>query len=441
MKRSSLLLGALVMLICLFFAREQWTSIRGSLLADPPSPALARIALRIDPTNTGRTIRTMRILLRTAFAHVQSAQSFQAFTANCGTDACPPSSPSSDDFDENGRLDQQDIQILSASLRTLLRCGNGKRESAELCDDGNTVSFDGCSALCVPERTTHGVCMGTGMCTPMPGSGPDECLSNDDCMPSTSSSQVSSSEESSFPTTSSSDSSSSDTSSSDSAPPWMLDAERMTLHFEALPARTVTPSQKNVPLLRFRIAAKYMPVALTQLPFTIVGTNALYNIHDLRLMADTNGDGIVDTSVAHFHPTVLAFDEYSSRQAKASYDVYIGGLSLNDLSDNILVYNNAPTVFEVHADISSHPTTSSIGVSLDALRREPHALGAVADYSAVGMQNLTAVTILPLLNATIDSPCTFFTPMISSSAPIASCNIRVSTEQSTTTSFSIQPNL
>lgn len=32
-------------------------------------------------------------------------------------------------------------------------CGNGVRETAEFCDDGNTLSGDGCSATCTPETT------------------------------------------------------------------------------------------------------------------------------------------------------------------------------------------------------------------------------------------------------------------------------------------------
>src|SRR5262249_44898249 len=31
------------------------------------------------------------------------------------------------------------------------KCGDGKKEGSEGCDDGNTVPFDGCSATCVPE--------------------------------------------------------------------------------------------------------------------------------------------------------------------------------------------------------------------------------------------------------------------------------------------------
>src|SRR5690606_7862933 len=39
------------------------------------------------------------------------------------------------------------------------RCGNGRRECAETCDDGNTVRGDGCSATCTVELDLcgHGI--------------------------------------------------------------------------------------------------------------------------------------------------------------------------------------------------------------------------------------------------------------------------------------------
>ena len=37
----------------------------------------------------------------------------------------------------------------AAGART---CGNGLREGAEPCDDGNRASFDGCSARCLFEQ-------------------------------------------------------------------------------------------------------------------------------------------------------------------------------------------------------------------------------------------------------------------------------------------------
>jgi cysteine-rich repeat protein len=440
MKKTTLLIGALVLLICGFFAQEHWGRLRGSLLAssaEAPTSIVETVALRLDGSNRGRTVRDMRILLRALFQELlfQPPQAI-GFTPNCGTDACPPTGASAHDLNGNGLIDPQDGQLLTRSLQFLLRCGNGIYNAYEQCDDGNTLSGDGCSRTCTTERTSHGVCMGTGMCTPMDGAGPDECTSNADCMPDSSSSWPSSEESSS---TSSSSSFPSDTSSSSSEtlPAWMRDAERMNIRFESLPAsRTAYAGDTGVPLLRFTISAKYMPVALTQLPFTIVGTNALYNIHDLRLMADRTGDGVVDTPVVHFHPFSFAFDEYSPsmRQAKASYDAYIGGLSFNDLSNVVLVEKDKPMVFEVHADISSVLTSSSLGVSVDLLQEQPFSLGAVADYSAPEYRQHSSLSLIPLLNATIDRPCAFFTPSTSSSeGSIASCNITVSTQGANTT--------
>lgn len=47
-------------------------------------------------------------------------------------------------------------------------CGNGLRETLEQCDDGNTISGDGCSSLCISEPGY--VCAGGSL------SSPDKCL-------------------------------------------------------------------------------------------------------------------------------------------------------------------------------------------------------------------------------------------------------------------------
>jgi len=41
-------------------------------------------------------------------------------------------------------------------------CGNGTVEPPEMCDDGNTVSGDGCSSTCQLEPMTGGGCCGVG---------------------------------------------------------------------------------------------------------------------------------------------------------------------------------------------------------------------------------------------------------------------------------------
>ncbi|PJB35625.1 MAG: hypothetical protein CO108_25105 [Deltaproteobacteria bacterium CG_4_9_14_3_um_filter_63_12] len=53
-------------------------------------------------------------------------------------------------------------------------CGNGTREGAEQCDDGNTASGDGCSAMCTNEGT--GTCPGTLTCTDVTGQGNNGCV-------------------------------------------------------------------------------------------------------------------------------------------------------------------------------------------------------------------------------------------------------------------------
>jgi hypothetical protein len=204
-------------------------------------------------------------------------------------------------------------------------------------------------------------------------------------------------------------------------------------------SRNVVAGERNVPLLRFTAQAKYMPVALTQLVFSIHGVNALYNIHDLHLMADTNGDGVVDTEVQHFHPSPLAFDDVTNRQEQQVYDVYFGGTSFDTLNDNIFVSAGTPMIFEIQADISSHPVTSSIDTSLDFLMRQPSGLGAVADYTAPDYSRYTTAGYFNLSNATIDQPCTFFSPHpIHPDQMMASCNIKVDTINANTSHREIQ---
>ena len=58
----------------------------------------------------------------------------------------------------------------SMTCEDVNECGNGKREGSEVCDDGNVVSGDGCTALCLGEKGTSctddvqcasGLCEGT----------------------------------------------------------------------------------------------------------------------------------------------------------------------------------------------------------------------------------------------------------------------------------------
>src|SRR5690606_4854239 len=41
----------------------------------------------------------------------------------------------------------------SADCRDLETCGNGQRDPGEVCDDGNRISGDGCSADCLSAET------------------------------------------------------------------------------------------------------------------------------------------------------------------------------------------------------------------------------------------------------------------------------------------------
>src|SRR5437899_6093868 len=51
------------------------------------------------------------------------------------------------------------LTLLGAGLATAATCGNGVVEGTEECDDGNTVSGDGCSASCQLENTSA-ICAG-----------------------------------------------------------------------------------------------------------------------------------------------------------------------------------------------------------------------------------------------------------------------------------------
>jgi cysteine-rich repeat protein len=43
-------------------------------------------------------------------------------------------------------------------VRAAPKCGNGVKEDLEMCDDGNVVNSDGCSATCAVERTAYKTC-------------------------------------------------------------------------------------------------------------------------------------------------------------------------------------------------------------------------------------------------------------------------------------------
>ncbi|MCA9687949.1 MAG: DUF4215 domain-containing protein, partial [Myxococcales bacterium] len=43
-------------------------------------------------------------------------------------------------------------------VRPMPKCGNGVKESNEMCDDGNAVDGDGCSSTCALERTAYKTC-------------------------------------------------------------------------------------------------------------------------------------------------------------------------------------------------------------------------------------------------------------------------------------------
>ncbi|HVV85096.1 MAG TPA: DUF4215 domain-containing protein [Kofleriaceae bacterium] len=65
-----------------------------------------------------------------------AACSFPAITLPANGDGCCP-------MDANHNNDNDCAPV----------CGNGVREGAEGCDDGNVMNFDGCSATCTPEPT------------------------------------------------------------------------------------------------------------------------------------------------------------------------------------------------------------------------------------------------------------------------------------------------
>ena len=61
------------------------------------------------------------------------------------------------DNDEDGALDCQDADC-GNNVRECSICGNTVQELGEVCDDGNTVSGDGCSKTCQKEDITIGFC-------------------------------------------------------------------------------------------------------------------------------------------------------------------------------------------------------------------------------------------------------------------------------------------
>ena len=62
------------------------------------------------------------------------------------------------DLNESSTTDRSDLRLFIQSIRSYLTavCGNGAMEAGEKCDDGNTVSGDGCSSTCVAEAMDYG---------------------------------------------------------------------------------------------------------------------------------------------------------------------------------------------------------------------------------------------------------------------------------------------
>ncbi len=130
---SSLLLGAITLLIIGLFFGESWSRsplFRGSLLSSTPSSEEYIVSLCDTTPRDGEvTIREMKQGLMHILQGVMVRESQMDFTGD-------------------GITNRLDLVRALAVFRTLLSCGNGIVDAHETCDDARRKSGDGCSAVC-----------------------------------------------------------------------------------------------------------------------------------------------------------------------------------------------------------------------------------------------------------------------------------------------------
>ncbi len=138
MRYLSIITGSIILLIglsILFISQKEQisSSLRGSIVSKDVRIERIRSMVDINPADFTLTKQEMKNAMVTAIIKVI-----------IGTDLTY-------DFSGNGILNKEDLRFFLEVIQYLLSCGNGGTSNIEECDDGNTFSGDGCSAICTQE--------------------------------------------------------------------------------------------------------------------------------------------------------------------------------------------------------------------------------------------------------------------------------------------------
>ncbi len=133
--RIGIIIVLLIVAILLGSKTGAFSRIKGELTtADTTVYERVRVLIDIEPTDSVLTKREMKRAMIAAITKVIG-----------GTDMAY-------DLSENNVLNKNDLRLFLNAIQYLLTCGNGQMTSGEACDDGNTLSGNGCSAICTIEE-------------------------------------------------------------------------------------------------------------------------------------------------------------------------------------------------------------------------------------------------------------------------------------------------
>jgi cysteine-rich repeat protein len=122
----------------------------------------------------------MRILLLVVLCAAATLTACSSETSKAPPDPDPENCQATGDEDGNGLSDCADPACAgTAACRS--GCGNGRIEAAEVCDDGNTSSGDGCDSNCTVSACGNGILAGDEVCDDGNARDGDDCDSN--CTP------------------------------------------------------------------------------------------------------------------------------------------------------------------------------------------------------------------------------------------------------------------